>query len=90
MSRRKKTNRETYRQTRSDRIACVTCSSLHLLQMTDPRRPPVPPATGTSEATESGTAMFGVDAVNKDRNDSIFFALLALPQPCHGLSASSR
>jgi hypothetical protein len=59
--------------------------------MTDPRNPPVPPAAGTSEATESGTAMFGVDAANKDGKDRIFcLTCLALPQPCHGLSASPR
>jgi hypothetical protein len=33
--------------------------------MTDPGSPPVPPATGTSEAAEFGTAMFGVDAACK-------------------------
>jgi hypothetical protein len=59
--------------------------------MTDPGSLPGPPVTGTSEAAESGTAMFGVgvDAVNKDGKDRIFcLACLALPQPCHGLSTS--
>jgi len=50
--------------------------------MTDPRSPPVPAATGTSEATESGTAMFVVDAVSKDRKDRIFcLACLATALP---------